>query len=217
MATTLRKRLAPQRALEQSKNQREGLILLAAIVALMWLVEIINSLDGNTLRGDGIYARNLDRFWGIITSPFIHASFTHLIDNTVPFLFLGAIIALRGALRLAIVTAFVIVIGGLGTWLISPAGPDTIGASGVVFGYATYLLSRGLFDRNLLELVIGVIVAVVWGGALLASLVPQRYVSWQAHVCGAIAGLIVAWRLSEYDKRRSRRARSPAVATPAPV
>jgi membrane associated rhomboid family serine protease len=182
-------------------NAWRGLALLAGIVALMWIVEIVNSIDNNGLDRDGLYAHNLDRFWGILTAPFIHASFTHLFDNTVPFLFLGAIIALRGAARLALVTGLVIVLGGLGTWLISPPGIPTIGASGVVFGYAAYLLTRGFFDRSVLELLVGVVVGVIWGAALLSSLVPRAGVSWQAHLCGGIAGVLVAFGLSQRDRR----------------
>jgi membrane associated rhomboid family serine protease len=195
--------------LKQTRERHiEGLALLAAMVALMWVVEVINTISGNDLDQDGLYARNVGRFWGILTSPFIHASFQHLIDNTVPFVFLGVIIAFRGASRLALVTGFIILIGGLGTWLISPSHSGravvyTIGCSGVVFGYAAYLLTRGVFDRNLWELLVGVVVGVVWGAALLASLVPHAGISWQAHACGAVAGVIVAWRLSEIDRRRS--------------
>jgi membrane associated rhomboid family serine protease len=199
---------------------RSGLLLLTAIVALMWLIEVINTADSNGLDSDGIYARNLSRFWGIITSPFIHASFQHLLDNTVPFVFLGAIIAMRGAARLALVTGFVILIGGLGTWLISPSHNgihpvDTIGASGVVFGYATYLLTRGLFDRSLLEIAVGVVVGVLWGAVLISSLVPRQGVSWQAHVCGGVAGVIVAYVLAERDRQRKARSRSGSAMTSA--
>src|SRR5947209_13864189 len=147
----------PQLPAAKGQLQRQGIQLLIAIVALMWLVEIINSIDSNQLDSDGIYPRDLGRIWGIVTAPFLHASFQHLIDNTIPFVFMGLIIALRGAGRLALVTAIVIVIGGLGTWLISPVGVPTVGASGVVFGYATYLLARGFFDRSLLELITGAI------------------------------------------------------------
>ena len=181
----------------------EGLALLAGMVAVMWVVEVVNKISGDDLDRDGIYARNIGRFWGILTSPFIHASFQHLTDNTVPFVFLGVIIAFRGAGRLALVTAFIILIGGLGTWLISPSHSalDTIGCSGVVFGYASYLLTRGIFDRSLWELLVGIVVGVVWGAVLIASLVPHTGISWQAHLCGGIAGVIVAWRLSHTDRR----------------
>ena len=182
-------------------KQREGLELLAGIVAVMWLVEIVNTLDSNRLDSDGLYARNVGRLWGVLTSPFIHASFQHLIDNTIPFVFMGVIIALYGAGRLALVTAIVIVVGGLGTWLIAPANVPTIGASGVVFGYATYLLTRGLFNHSVLELLTGALVGAVWGAALLSSLVPHYGVSWQGHLCGGIAGIIAAWLLSRERQR----------------
>ncbi|MBV9473347.1 MAG: rhomboid family intramembrane serine protease, partial [Solirubrobacterales bacterium] len=90
------------------QTQIEGIQLLAGIVALMWIVEVINSLDANKLDNDGIYPRNLGRLWGILTAPFLHAGFGHLIANTVPFVFMGLIIALRGAARLAAVTLIVI-------------------------------------------------------------------------------------------------------------
>jgi membrane associated rhomboid family serine protease len=105
----------------------------------------------------------------------------------------------------------VIVLGGLGTWLISPAGSLTVGASGLVFGYATYLLTRGIFDRSLLELLIGAVVGIVWGTVLLASLIPHYGVSWQGHFCGGVAGVVAAWLLAR------RRRDEAAVAAPRPA
>ncbi len=214
MTTSIEERRG-SRALSRTQKQREGLIVLAGIVLLMWLVEAINSLDGNRLDHDGLYSRSVSRFWGILSSPFIHASFQHLIDNTVPFIFLGVIIALHGARRLLVVTGFIVLIGGLGTWLIGPGGnTSTIGASGIVFGYATYLLARGFFDRSIWELAVGLFVGVIWGAVLISSLIPRSGVSWQGHLCGGIAGVIVAWRLSRVDHRHEQRddvvAASPA-------
>ncbi len=187
----------------RSRTQREGIELLVGIVALMWVIEVINTIDSNGLSSDGIYPRNIGRLWAIFTSPFLHASFAHLIANTIPFVFMGLLIALRGAARLMAVTVIVMIVGGLGTWLIAPSGTDTIGASGVVFGYATYLFTRGVFNRSALELLVGIVVGVVWGSALLSSIVPHYGVSWQAHVCGAIGGVVAAAAL---------RARSPSTA-----
>lgn len=210
----MKQRLTPGR------EARSGLELLLAMVGAMWVIEAINSLDNNALdRAGGIYPRNLDHLWAIFTSPFLHASFyPHLLDNTVPLLFMGVIIALRGARRLALVTLIVIVVGGLGTWLVSPAHEYIIGASGLVFGYATYLFARGIFNRNLLEIAVGLVVGVVWGGALIASVVPHAGVSWQDHVCGAVGGVVAAWLLStprgrlwrDTDRRDGRAASTPA-------
>jgi membrane associated rhomboid family serine protease len=174
----------------------QGVTLLAAIVGVMWLVQVINVIDSYGLDKDGLVPRDFDRIYGIFTAPFLHASWQHLIDNTIPLVFMGLIIALAGARRLAIVTAIVIIVGGIGTWLIAPGGSITVGASGVVFGYATYLLTRGIFDRSVVEILTGAVVGIVWGGALLASVVPHYGVSWQAHVCGGIAGVIAAAVLS---------------------
>jgi membrane associated rhomboid family serine protease len=180
----------------RGRAPREGIQLLAGIVALMWIVEVINSLDSGGLDADGIHPHDFARLWGIFTAPFLHVSFAHLISNTIPLVFMGVIIALRGAARVAIVTLVVIVVGGLGTWLIAPAGSTTVGASGVVFGYAAYLLTRGVFNRSVLELLTGAVVGVVWGGALISSLVPHYGISWQGHLSGAIGGVVAAWLLA---------------------
>lgn len=175
---------------------RGGLRLLAAIVVVMWVVELINSLDSGHLARDGIYPRDPARVWGILTAPWLHVSFAHLIANTIPLLFMGVIVALRGAGLLTAVSVIVVVAGGLGTWLIAPAHSDTVGASGLVFGYAGYLLARGFFDRSALELLTGLVVGVVWGGVLLSSLVPHYGISWQGHLCGGIAGVLAALLLA---------------------
>jgi membrane associated rhomboid family serine protease len=181
----------------RGRVQREGIQLVVGVAAVMWVIEVINTLDSNHLnREGGIHPRSVSHLWEILTAPFLHASFAHLIGNTIPFVVMGVIIALRGAIRVAAVTAIVILIGGLGTWLIAPAHSVTFGASGIVFGYATYLLARGIFNRSALELLTGAVVAALFGSALLASLVPQPGISWQGHLCGGIAGVIAAYLLS---------------------
>jgi membrane associated rhomboid family serine protease len=173
-------------------------VLLLAMVALMWVVEAFNAIDHRGLsREGGIWPRNVEHLWAVLTAPFLHENFApHLLNNTIPLVFMGVIIAVRGARRLATVTLIVVLVSGLGTWLISPRGTDTFGASGLVFGYATYLLARGIFNRSLLEVVVGLLVGVIWGGALIASIVPHAGVSWQDHVCGAVGGVLAAWLLS---------------------
>jgi membrane associated rhomboid family serine protease len=198
----------PTKATGKAETQRQGIELLFAMLAVMWIVEVVNSIDSQRLDSDGIIARNVSHLWGIVTAPFLHVSFNHLIANSIPFVFMGVIIALQGARRLAVITVIVILIGGLGTWLIAPGHSVTVGASGVVFGFAAYLLTRGLFNRSFLELFVGAIVGVVWGGALLSSLVPHYGVSWQGHACGAIGGVAAAWIL-----RRQRSGSSPQPAS----
>src|ERR1700754_1597554 len=147
-----------------------GLKLLAAFVGLMWVSEIVDTGLHGSLDKYGIIARDPQGLIGIITAPFLHLGFGHLISNTLPLVTLGALIAISGAARLFAVTAIVTVVGGFGTWLISPPNTITIGASGVVFGYAAYLVARGLFNRRFGQVLVGVLVIVVWGSALLGGL-----------------------------------------------
>jgi membrane associated rhomboid family serine protease len=174
----------------------DGLRALLALVAIMWIVELVNVLDGYRLDHDGIVPRNLSHLDGVIFAPFLHASFSHLLGNTIPFLLLGFAIALAGAGRLLLVTLIVALVSGLGTWITAPAGSVTVGASGVVFGYATYLISRGLFNRHLLEVAFGVVVLLLFGAGLISDLVPHSGISWEAHLFGGVGGVLAAATLA---------------------
>ena len=162
----------------------------------MWVLEVIDQLADNRLDQYGIEPRDADGLIGIAAAPFLHGGFDHLVGNTVPFLLMGFVIAAQGAARVVAVTVIVALISGLGTWLIAPEHTIHIGASGIVFGYASYLLSRGFFNRNALELAVGAVVAVVYGSALLGGLVPEDGVSWQGHFFGAVGGVVAARTLS---------------------
>ena len=176
-------------------DRMAAFIAIAVMVGIMWILEIGDQIAGGDLDGYGIRPRDVDALPGILATPFLHEGFGHLIGNTIPFVVLGAIIAFDGLARLLLATAIIIVVGGLGTWLIAPAGTVHIGASGVVFGYAAYLIVRGIFSRSLLELGIGLLVLVLYSSTLMSALVPTPGVSWQSHVFGALAGVLAAWLL----------------------
>jgi membrane associated rhomboid family serine protease len=175
----------------RSAGRDQGLLLLGAMAALMWIVEIADAVAFELDR-HGIVPRAVDGLDGILFSPFLHGGFGHLIGNTVPFLLLGAAIALGGLARVAAVTAVVAAVGGAGTWLTGPEGTVHIGASGIVFGYAAYLVSRFWWSRRGLDLAIGLVVLAVYGTTLLVGLVPTPGVSWQGHLFGAVGGVVAA-------------------------
>lgn len=183
-------------------EQRDGLLLVVALLAVMWLSEIVDQVGSLNLDNRGIMPRDADGLAGIVVAPFLHAGFGHLISNTPPFLILGGLIALAGAMRVVTVTVIVAAVAGLGTWLIAPAGTVTVGASGLVFGYAAFLVARAAFSRRLIQLAVALVVLALWGTTLLAGiLVPSRGVSWQDHLFGAIGGVLAAWVL---DRRGDR-------------
>ena len=175
-----------------ARDERAGaLAVVVAMVMVMWFVEIADVLGADP-DGLGIEPREVDGLPGIVLAPFLHAGFGHLLGNTVPFVVLGAVVALGGLLRVVAVTGIVVLVAGLGTWLAGQAGTVHLGASGVVFGYAAYLLVRGLYSRRALHLVVGFVVLAVYGTTLLFGFVPTPGVSWQGHLFGAIGGVLAA-------------------------
>ena len=181
---------APRSATRRDERSR-GLVLVVGMALLMWLVEVVDLVAGD-LDSAGIRPRDTDGLAGIVVSPFLHGGFAHLLGNTIPFLILGAAIALGGLVRVAAVTAIVALIGGVGTWLTAPEGTAHIGASGLVFGFATYLVARGAYSRRALHLLGGLLVLAIYGTTLLFGLVPTPGVSWQGHLFGAVGGVVAA-------------------------
>jgi membrane associated rhomboid family serine protease len=177
--------------------------ILLALVALMWAVEVVDVIGDYQLDQYGIEARETEGLDGIATAPFLHVGFAHLLGNTIPFVILGLLIAFEGARRLIAVFLIVALVSGLGTWLVAPRGSIHVGASGVVFGFAAYLIARGWFNRRAGQIAIGVGVLVLWGGVLLGGLQPREGISWQGHLFGAIGGVLAARVLARPDQERA--------------
>jgi membrane associated rhomboid family serine protease len=167
-------------------------LLMAGWVALLWLLEVVDVSTGHALDGGGITPRRFDELPDILSAPFLHAGFGHLAGNTLPLLILGFVAALSGIRRFASVALTVILVSGLGVWLISPANTVTLGASGVVCGLFGYLLARGFVNRSPLDVVVGVIVAAVYGSILWGVLPTDSGISWQAHLFGLAGGVSAA-------------------------
>ena len=193
---------------EQPRSDRNSaLLVVAALAALMWAVEIVDVVAGD-LDAYGIEPRDPGGLVGVLFAPFLHGDFGHLIGNTLPFLALGFVIALSGFGRVVAVTGIVAVVGGLATWLVGPEDTVHIGASGVVFGYASYLIARGVWSRRALHLGAGLLVLALFGGTLLVGLVPTPGVSWQGHLFGALAGVLAARLLHDPQTRTQTRSRA---------
>ena len=165
------------------------------LLGLMWALEILDLVLPADLDQYGIKARDGEGLTGIVLSPLLHHGFAHLFANSLPFLVLGALVAAGGRRRFWMATAIITVVGGLGTWLISPEQSVTVGASGVVFGYLTYLLSRAIFARRAVDMIVAVIVFLLYGTLLFGVLPGLPGVSWQAHLMGAVAGIVAARRV----------------------
>lgn len=165
--------------------------IIGGLVALAWVIEIIDRYLPVRLDVFGIYPRTLIGLRGILFAPLLHGNFGHLIGNTVPFVMLGWLVMLRRTSDFFIVTAIVALLGGLGTWLFGAAAIH-IGASGVIFGYFGFLVARGYFERSFVSIAFSVLVAILYGGMIWGVLPGQYGISWEGHLFGFLGGIFAA-------------------------
>lgn len=177
--------------------------VIAGFVALLYVVELVDTLMGHRLDGAGVRPREVDGLDGILFAPLLHNGWPHLVANTVPLLVFGFLILLAGVARWLAVTAVVWVVGGVGTWLTGQPHSLHLGASVLAFGWLVYLLLRGIFSRNASQIALGVILLLVYGGVLWGMLPGQPGISWQGHLFGALGGALAAWWLGARDRSRT--------------
>lgn len=183
-----------------------GIVVLAFTIA-MYLVELVDSLLlHHGLDDDGIVPRSLAGLDGIVWAPMLHGGWGHLFANTIPVLVFGFLVMAGGLVRWIAVTALIWVVSGIGVWLTADSGTSTIGASGLAFGWLAFLLVRGLFNRSLGQIVVAGLLLLIWGGTLWGILPGNAGVSWQAHLFGAIGGIVAAWLAARADRSRAKKA-----------
>ncbi|MGI8531038.1 MAG: rhomboid family intramembrane serine protease [Geodermatophilaceae bacterium] len=180
-----------------------GIVPVAVLLGLLWIAEGVDTVLGQRLDQLGIEPRDVDGLTGVVAAPFLHAGFGHLLANSAGLLVLGLLLAVTTR-SFWLICALITVLGGLAVWVLGPAGTLHIGASGLVYGIAAYLVARGVRTRRVLDVVIAGIVVLTYSGLALGVLPGQPGVSWQSHLFGALAGVAVAW-FGATPARRPRR------------
>ena len=167
-----------------------------SLTALLWFIEAVDSvvLD-DRLQGGGIQPRELSGLDGVLWAPFLHVGFGHVLSNTVPFVLLGLLVMTHGRARWAQVCIGVALIGGLATWVFARSG-NHIGASGVVFGLLGYLVGAAFAARSPRAIWTGIVAIFLYGG-LLWGVLPSPGISWEGHLFGALAGVLMALLLGK--------------------
>ncbi|WP_188901903.1 rhomboid family intramembrane serine protease [Deinococcus aerophilus] len=167
--------------------------ITAVLVVGVWAQELVDLVvfDGD-LDYYGIEPRNPGTFWHVLTAPFLHADFAHLIANTVPLAVLGFMSAVRGVGRFLAVTLLIAVVGGGLVWLFARGDSVHLGASELIFGYLAYLLGVGWWERTPAAVGVAVVAFVLYGGILWGVVPGNPMVSWEAHLFGFLAGVLAA-------------------------
>ncbi len=187
-----------------------NLYLVVSWLSFLWVVFIVdvvlratsNIWIANWL---GLRPRDMDGLVGIVTAHMLHANLAHIVANSVSLLILGWVACGYSRTLTAAAVGYSMLIAGLFTWCVgswSTPGAVHVGASGIIFGLIGWLIANGIFRRGWFPLFLGVIILILYGGALFGVLPPQvdekgnvAPISWEMHLGGLIGGIMASWHL----------------------
>ena len=177
---------------EKNNGFFQQLLFPIGIVALMWLVKIFEVAKGSKLTRLGIFPRDWDGVVGIITAPFIHSDWQHLISNSLPMLMLMSIVMVFYK-KVAIPSIVIItILTGFTVWLFARESYH-VGASGVVYGLVSFLAWTGVFRRNLKSIILALVILMMYGGYFHGIVPTKEGVSWESHLFGGMVGIFTAF------------------------
>lgn len=177
--------------------RRASLLFPIRFLFIIWVAFAIQFYGGVDLGYLGIYPRSIQGLVGIVTAPMIHGSAQHIMSNSLPLLLLGGVlfyfypaIALRVFLQCYFFTNILV-------WIFARSFYH-IGASGVVYGLALFLLSYGLFRKNIISIIVSAGVFLLYGGLVYTVFRFDARISWESHLFGAITGFVTAYSLRKF-------------------
>jgi membrane associated rhomboid family serine protease len=165
---------------------------------VLWIVHLLSLLFNENLSKLGLLPRNLVGLLGILTSPLIHADFSHLISNTIPLIILGWIIFSFYPRLSYPLFVFIYLLTGLLVWIFARQ-VFHIGASGVVYGFVSFLFFSGIFRRDNTSIALALVITFLYGGLVWGMIPGWKGISWESHLFGAITGLIAAYLFRKID------------------
>jgi len=196
-------------AAEKRPPAQQRLTSIAIFLGILWGILLADLLLPVNFEQFGLIPRTLRGLLGILTMPLLHAGFGHLLANTVPLAIL--LLLLAGTQdRLWEILAELVAIGGLLVWLFGMPALH-VGASGLIFSLITFLIVTGLLQRKILTLGVSLLVAFLYGSTLLAGVLPgvNRHVAWDAHLAGAVAGVLAAYGQQAANKSMAKNESGP--------
>ncbi|MEZ6059855.1 MAG: rhomboid family intramembrane serine protease [Planctomycetaceae bacterium] len=172
---------------------RDELRGVLVFVGTVWAVFLADFVIPGDLNRFGILPRTVSGLPGVVAMPFLHAGWGHLLSNTIPLIVLLCLLAGSRANSAAVVIGIVL-LGGALLWLFGRGDRVHVGASGLIYGLIAFLLVAGFRERRFVPLAVAVIVGFLYGGTLLAGVLPTvgPGISWDGHLLGAVAGAVVA-------------------------
>ncbi len=180
---------------QERKKFFGSLVIPLIIVALMWLVKVFEASAGVSLSRWGLVPHSFNGLVGIITLPFLHSNWEHLLSNTIPILVLGTALYYCYPTLANRVLLITYLASGLITWCIGRPDTTHIGASALVYGLNLFLIVSGFIRGNRMLIVVSLIMVFLYGSfiwGMIPSLAIPQNISWEGHLSGALIGVLLA-------------------------
>jgi membrane associated rhomboid family serine protease len=185
---------SPVNAEEVLQEARKALYVMVGFIAFIWAVQVLNwAMSYSPSTHYAIRPHSVSHLGDIFSAPFLHQSWQHIEGNSGPLFVFGFLAAYRGVRKFLVVTLFIAITSGMTVWFFQNPSSGTVGASGLVFGYFGYVVVRGLFDRHLIDVLIGCVMALSFAYLLTSALPGTQGVSWLGHLGGLIGGVLAGW------------------------
>lgn len=188
---------------EERKRFYLSMVFPLFFLLILWIIKISEVLLGTSFVFLGIYPLKAKGLIGILTAPLIHSDFGHLMANSVPLFILGTgvfyfynKIAIKVFLLSYLLTNFWIWFGARQAY--------HIGASGLVYSFAAFLFFSGVIRKNIKLMAISLLVVFLYGSMIWGVLPWQPHISWESHLMGAIAGIVLAFYYRNEGPKRKR-------------
>jgi membrane associated rhomboid family serine protease len=165
-------------------------------VMLLWLIKFYEIISNNNLSWYGIYPRTVHGLIGIFAAPLLHADFDHLLSNSLPLLILGTIMFYFYRPIAFQVFFWVYLMTGVWVWAAARESYH-IGASGILYGFVSFLFFSGVFRKDTRLLALSMFVVFLYGGTVWGILPFKNGISWESHLLGSLAGLITAYNFKK--------------------
>lgn len=171
---------------------------MLGLVAVLWVIFLLQYFGFINTDGYGNWPHHIEGLKGIIFSPFIHGSFEHIISNTLPIIVLLTVLLNAYPSTALYVLMFIHIASGSLVWLLAPDTGVHIGISGIIYGVAGFLVASGLFRKVRSSITIALFVVLSYG-SMVVGFIPEKGVSWQSHLYGALSGVVIAFVFRKKD------------------
>jgi len=188
---------------DESKQDISKILTPLVFPIAMWIVFLISFLLNEDFSRMGLLPRNLVGLLGIITSPLIHADFSHIFSNTIPLIILGWIIFSVYPKLSYLLFVLIYLVTGLLVWIFARQVYH-IGASGVVYGFVSFLFFSGIFRRDNKSIALALVITFLYGGLVWGMIPGLKGISWESHLFGAITGLLAAYMFRNIEPPSKR-------------